>query len=136
WRLSPLMPLNGGMILAPDGANPRVVQFFDTCLALYEAMAALPFMKTFYPFDIRAFQSDQLALAAFFGLRVAREPPGGRPGSGTVDGVKVAFFAAEDLNFPYQPIIDDAVLAQKFALHFKGGPAKAFARALAAPQKR
>ncbi len=128
WRVQPLMPLNGGMILGPDGAGANLLRFFDICLDAYDGMTALPSVRERYPFDIREFQGDQLALAAFPRWRV----PIGRPAFATIDGVRAAFFPADDFNASFAPTLDPAVLQSKFAVHFKGGKAKSFAAAFAA----
>jgi tetratricopeptide (TPR) repeat protein len=128
WRVQPLMPLNGGMILGTHGASANLLRFFDICLAAYDGMTALPAVRERYPFDIREFQGDQLALAAFPRWRV----PIGRPAFATIDGVRAAFFPADDFNASFSPTLDPAVLQGKFAVHFKGGKAKSFAAAFAA----
>ena len=122
WRIHPLMPINGGMIAGRPGAN--LVRFFDRNIALYEALADCGFVEERYGFDVRAFRGGQLAHGAYIGW----DCPLGRPGRRSIDGVNVAFFAADDINFTYTPDTDPEVLASKLAIHFKGGPAKAHAQ--------
>ena len=128
WRVHPLMPLNGGMILGKNGASPGLLRFFDICLGAYDALAELPTVRERYPFSIKEFQGDQLALAAF----TRWHPFIGRPARATIDGVEAAFFPADDLNASFSPALDPAALDGKFAVHFKGGKAKSFAAAFAA----
>ncbi len=122
WRINPLMPINGGMIVGRAGAN--LVRFFDRNIALYEALADCDFVRDRYGFDVRAFRGGQLAHGAYVGW----DCPLGRPARRAIDDVDVAFFAADDINFTYASETDPEVLASKLAIHFKGGPAKAHAQ--------
>lgn len=119
WRANPLMPINGGMILGKKGLGLQA--FLTACLSAYEALPGNPATGERYGFDVRAFQGDQLALAAAVNWQV---PP---PASRRVGDARVTYFSCEQFNYNFSPARDPDILAEKYAVHFKGGVAKGFA---------
>lgn len=125
WRPeAPITPINGGMILGRCGRWPQLAAFLDRCLDCYDGIVADGAAEKRYGFDMRQFQGDQLALARAVAWRT---PP---VGSAAVEcaGASIRFFPCRDVNFTFGESIAPDVLADKFAVHFKGGKAKAHAR--------
>ncbi len=112
------MPINEGLIMGRAG--PGLNRFFDQALHTYNCLAELPEVKAAFPLDPRMWRGGQLTLAAMMDWW--------RPDEGILDvstrEVRYRVLPCEKYNYPVKGSEPAETLANKWALHFKGGEAK------------
>ena len=115
------MPVNEGLIIAPDGASPALTQFFGEALEIYDWLAEQEAIRARYGFDVRMWRGGQLSLGALLNW----DTPPCAPDTLTLRQVRYRFFPADTYNYSVRPNDSFARLAGKWAVHFKGAQTKA-----------
>ena len=118
WRSQfPDAPFNGGLLLV--GPGKAGLTFFRHAGLCYERMATSTAIASLYPLDLRNWWGDQYALAATVGHRAFAHR---QADTLLIDGIRVMFFPCAEYNYTLEEKrnYDEADLAQKFFIHFKG----------------
>lgn len=116
-----LEPCNTGVIVL-DCAHPdALTAFFEACLGALAWMEDRAAVRLAYPRPIREWRGDQLAVGAVLGWRLFQaEVLRRRTDRLSVAGCRIGLLPTDPYNYAPSASEDQAALAGKFVLHFKG----------------
>jgi tetratricopeptide (TPR) repeat protein len=115
-------PFNVGVMYVRGRGAAQAARFFGLCREALATVERWPVIERLYGARFRAWSSGQIVPAALVDWQwYLTRVFAGRSNRMRVEDTTLAFLPSDGLNFPFDPKLGAAVLAQKFVVHYKGG---------------
>ena len=118
-------PFNVGVMYVRGRGVAQAARFFGLCREAVATVERWPVIERLYGARFRPWSSGQIVPAALVDWQwYLTGVFSGRTNRMRIEDTTLAFLPSDGLNFPFDPKLGAAVLAQKFVVHYKGGRRK------------